>query len=301
MKELSVIICTYNRDKFIATALNSLKNQTFAKEKYEIIIVNNNSTDNTETICKQFQKDNDDLNITYVIEQNHGLSFARNKGIEVSDAPLIAYIDDDAIARNDFVEILLKSFKTFPDYGAIGGKVIPIYPTGQEPIWMSRYLWGIVSKVDYGDKTKPFSKKFPVGCNMAFRKELFKTYGGFNTDLVYRGDDKYVFYKLKRYNIKILYVPDVFVFHYIDTYRIEPKFIDKISKSVGASERLRLQNEKWYKSFFKFIEYVYKFGASIILAVMFLLQGKPIKGKYCVRLMRHTMIGFFRAKNNAQL
>ena len=298
---LSVVICTYNREKFLPGALNSLKNQKTDKNQYEIIIVNNNSTDNTEKICKQFQKENQELSILYSVEKNQGLSFARNKGIEVAKGEIISFIDDDAVARNDFVENLIKIFDKYPEYGAIGGKVIPIFPKNQEPVWMSKYIQGIVSKVDYGDKTKTFNKKYPTGCNMAFRKDLFKKHGGFNTDLVYRGDDKYVFYKLKKNNVKILYAPNVFVNHNIDAYRIESKFIDKISKSVGASERLRLQTEPWYKSVCKLLEYIYKFTGAIILFFMFLLKGQPQKGMYCVKVMYHTVLGFFKEKKFAQL
>lgn len=298
---VSVVICSYNREKFLPGALNSLINQTVDKNKYEVIIVNNNSTDNTEKISKQFINENKELNVSYSVEKNQGLSYARNRGIEEAKGEIISFIDDDAIARDDYVENLINTFDQYPEYGALGGKVIPIFSNKKEPVWMSQYIQGVVSKVDYGEKTKTFNKKYPTGCNMAFRKELFEKYGGFNTDLVYRGDDKYVFYKLKKNKVRILYAPKVFVNHNIDAYRIEPKFIDKISKSTGASERLRLQTEPWYKSVYKLLEYIYKFTGAIILFFMFLIKGQPQKGKYCVKVMYHTILGFFKEKKFAQL
>ncbi|RLD63731.1 MAG: hypothetical protein DRJ01_02965 [Bacteroidetes bacterium] len=298
---VSVVICSYNREKFLPGALNSLINQTVDKDKYEVIIVNNNSTDSTEKICKQFISENKELNVSYFVEKNQGLSFARNRGIKEAKGEIISFIDDDAIAREDYVENLIKTFKQYPEYGAIGGKVIPIFPDNKEPVWMSKYIQGVVSKVDYGNKIKDFSKKYPTGCNMAFRRELFEKFGGFNTDLVYRGDDKYVFYKLKKNKVKILYAPNVYVNHNIDAYRIEPKFIDKISKSTGASEKLRLQTEPGYKSVYKLLEYFYKLSGAVVLYFMFLIKGQPQKGKYCVKVMYHTILGFFKEKKFAQL
>ncbi len=299
---ISVVICTYNRDKFLPKALESLAKQSANPKDFEIIIVNNNSTDSTETIIQTFIKNHPELNIHYTIETNQGLSFARNKGIETAKGEIISFMDDDAIARNDFVNQLQHHFQEYPDYSAMGGKVIPIYGNNElEPVWMSKYIQGIVSKVDYGEKTKPFPKKYPAGCNMAFKKEVFTKIGKFNTDLVYRGDDKYIFYQLKEYGLKVLYAPEIFVNHYIDSYRIQPKFIDKISRSIGASERLRLSTEAWYQSVYKFIEYLYKYIGAIILYVMFLFKGQEPKGRYCVKVMHQTIIGYFNGKKSASL
>lgn len=298
---ISVIICTYNREKFLPNALDSLKNQTADKSIFEIVIVNNNSTDSTEEISLTFQKNNPQLQVVYVVEKNPGLSFARNKGIVTAKSELISFIDDDAIARTDFVDNLLSAFKNYPDFGAIGGKVIPIYESGKEPIWMNPYIQGVVSKVDYGNNTIEFKKKYPAGCNMSFKKGLFDQHGFFNTDLVYRGDDKFVFTNFRKKGVKILYDPNVFVNHYIDGYRTEPKFIDKISKSIGASERLRLQNSGILPNMSKILEYLFKLGVSFGLFISYTFKGQFAKGLYSVRVMWHTILGFLSANKSASL
>ena len=299
---VSVVICSYNREKFLPEALESLTKQSAEKQDFEIVIVNNNSTDNTESISQNFIKHHPELNVVYTIETSQGLSYARNKGIATAKGEIIAFMDDDAIARNDYIDQLQKHFDNYPEYGAIGGKVIPIYGEGEpEPRWMSKYIQGVVSKVDYGSETKPFTKKYPAGCNMAFRKSIFEKYGTFNTDLVYRGDDKYIFNMLKSHGVRVLYAPEIFVNHHIDAYRIQPEFIDKISRSIGASERLRLSTEPKYKTVLKFTEYLYKFAGAIALYFMFLFKGQAPKGHYCVKVMKHTITGFFNAKEFAQL
>lgn len=301
MLKLSVVICTYNRERFLPDALESLKKQTAPASVYEIVIVNNNSTDKTETISLDFKNNNPNLNITYCVEANPGLSFARNRGIVEAQADLISFIDDDGIAREDYIENLITSFETHKTYGAIGGKVIPIYEEKTEPVWMSKYIQGVVSKVDYGDKIVDFTKKYPAGCNMAFRKDLFAKFGNFNTDLVYRGDDKFVFTNFKSKGVKILYDPTVFVNHFIDAYRTETKFIHKISKSIGASERLRLQNSGIGAHILKLAEYTYKFCGSCALLVLFTLKGQFPKGQYAVKIMYYTIVGYFQAQKSASL
>ena len=301
MLELSVVICTYNRDRFLPDVLKSLKKQSAQADVFEIVIINNNSNDKTEEISLAFQKNNPQLNVTYFIESNPGLSFARNRGIKEAKADLISFIDDDGIAREDYVTNLIESFKKHSEYGAIGGKVIPIYEEGEEPAWMNKYIQGVVSKVDYGDKIIDFNKKYPAGCNMAFRKKLFSEFGGFNTDLVYRGDDKFVFANLREHGVKVIYDPNVFVNHFIDSYRTESKFINKISKSIGASERLRLQNSGFMPNLAKLAEYIFKFGASLALAVVYTLKGQFPKGHYSVKVMWFTIIGYFQAGKSASL
>src|SRR6185295_19406533 len=93
---ISVIICTYNRDKFIGEALTCLAKQTLPAENFEIIVVDNRSTDNTAAIAKKFIADHQELRARYVMEPHKGLSFARNRGIAEARASIITFIDDDA-------------------------------------------------------------------------------------------------------------------------------------------------------------------------------------------------------------
>mgnify|MGYP003292324368 CR=1 FL=1 len=79
--KLSVIVCTYNREKYLYNLLRSIAENDFPEKLYEIILVNNNSTDNTENECIRFQNDFPNVDFRYVEEKNQGLSFARNKGI----------------------------------------------------------------------------------------------------------------------------------------------------------------------------------------------------------------------------
>lgn len=293
--KISVIICTYNREKYLPTALKSLIKQTIEPKDYEIIIVNNNSTDNTEEISIRFIEDNPQLNIKYVVEKQKGLSVARNRGILESSGEIIVFIDDDAEVTENYLEEAIKFFNDYPDIDAMGGKIIPKYESGKEPKWMSIYLWGLVTKCDWGDKIRkyPFSK-YPPGCSMTFRKKIFDEVGMFNSNLLLRCDDKYIFRQLDYYNKKYLYNPKFVVYHHIDKNRLSLESIKKISQIVGASERIRLANSSLIKKLLKIIEYIFKLIAAFIISVYYLIKFDFSKGIYLIKNRWYTLIGYFK-------
>ena len=94
---LTAIICTYNRAKYIGNLLESIAANDLAKNEYEILLVDNNCTDNTCEVCDAFAEAHKDVNFRYVVEQEQGLSAARNKGIREAKGELIVYIDDVAL------------------------------------------------------------------------------------------------------------------------------------------------------------------------------------------------------------
>jgi glycosyltransferase involved in cell wall biosynthesis len=291
---ISVVVCTYNRDLYLSRCLVNLKNQDFNKDDFEIIIVDNNSTDNTSTICLNFIKQNPEFKILYFLEEKVGLSHARNTGIIMSSGEIISFIDDDGFAKSNYLKSIytIASDINFKEYLAFGGKVIPVYNEDKEPKWLSKYIEGVVSKVDLGDRIMPFNKKYPAGCNMVFRKEVFDVYGGFNSDLHTRGDDKYVFDKLKKNNVKILYSPTIEVEHFIDDYRLEKKFIIRLSKIIGQSESIRLKDNNLLLTI-KFLEYTLKILIAFILAFGFLINKKQNKAQYILIVRYYVLLGFF--------
>lgn len=296
--KISVIICTYNREQFLPECFEHLKNQDAKAEDFEVLIVNNKSTDNTKQISQEFIKNHPELNIRYVEEHNAGLSFARNCGIENAQGDILCFIDDDGFAAPSYVTTVksVASNPAYSKYVAFGGKVIPRYNPGKDPKWLTPYLEGLVSKLDMGESRIPFTKKYPVGCNMVFRKEFFEEHGGFNTDLHTRSDEKFVFDKLKKASLDILYIPELEVEHFMDDFRLEKEFIIRLSKIIGQSESIRLKNSGFPTRFMKVIEYIFKWGASLILALPYLFKGEPIKSKYLVMVRWNVLKGFFISK-----
>ena len=114
---ISIVICTYNRAVYLPEALGSLYNQTISKEQFEVIVVNNNSTDNTEQVCKDFIANHADGLFYYTNETEQGASFARNTGALIAKGEFLCFMDDDAIAKSDYLAQILAFFKKHPDAG----------------------------------------------------------------------------------------------------------------------------------------------------------------------------------------
>ncbi len=288
--KLSITICTYNRAEYLKNALASLAKQSLAKKSYEVVVINNNSNDGTESVSLSFEKSNPEVNFQYVIEERQGLSFARNKGIEVARGDYIAFIDDDAIADKHYAASVIEALDTYQGFSALGGKVIPFYDQGVELKWLSKYVWGMVAKVDLGDEIKPFTKKYPAGCNMVFRRNIFEKIGLFDTELANRCDDRYIFSQVKKHRLKVLYDPRVAVEHYIPSQRVTEEGIVKLSKLNGSEHRKLLRDSK-LKQFTKFVDYVVKIGLSVILSIGFIVKGEPEKAKI-VKIMYYSLVGF---------
>ena len=212
--KLSIVICTYNRNQFLPITLEKAALQVVDFATIEIIVVNNNSTDDTESTCLEFQQSYPDINFKYILETQQGLSYARNRGIYEAEGDVICFIDDDAYVDPHFSENLISYYDNHPNVFSTGGRIIPIYE-GSEPDWMSQYLLPLVAALDLGEGVKKFkSGKYPIGANMAFRKQVFEKIGFFDTNLGRKGDqlesgeEKDLFKRLNRHH-KTFYLGNV--------------------------------------------------------------------------------------------
>jgi glucosyl-dolichyl phosphate glucuronosyltransferase len=293
---ISVVICTYNRDKFIGDTLNCISKQTLSPATFELIVVDNNSTDDTAAITRRFIDEHPFLNARYVHEPNKGLSFARNRGIKESSADIIAYIDDDVILTNDYLEAIYNFFTTHQSAAGMGGKTLPRFPDGDPPKWLSSYLAGITGTVDHGNQMRRFSRrmKYPGGCNMAYKKDILLQAGGFNNELKARADDKYIFEKIKKINDEIWYVPDAFSLHTINAERLSFNYFKKLYLKGGNEEKIKTKNESYFSFIKKGVDLLIKCVAGLGLWTLFAIKGNHIKGKYIFLAQWYTWCGFLK-------
>ncbi|MDN5199973.1 glycosyltransferase [Fulvivirgaceae bacterium BMA10] len=298
--ELSIIVCTYNREKYLPKALEHLKMQTAQSNVYEIVIVNNKSTDNTDSICRDFISKNTDLNIVYCIENNQGHTYSRNRGIEESNGQYLAFIDDDAFVCNDYVKSIINFFETHTEVSAIGGKIIPVYE-GKAPNWMTKYLLPLVSALDMGDKIKKFKgAKFPIGANMAYRREVFKKYGQFDVRLGRRGsgleggDEKELIIRLKKNEEAVFYVPEMLVDHIIPDRRLQMEYIKGLARGVANSERKRLKKAGISDKLKKVISELVKIGGTIVLSLWYYLTFQFPKGNMLLKFRYWVLTGYLK-------
>ena len=297
---LSIIVCTYNREKYIGKCLQHLLNQTAEKGLYEVIIVNNNSTDGTDKICRDFISNNKLGNFRYVIEGKQGLSNSRNRGIKECASQILSFIDDDAFADISFAQNVIDFFNLNKEVLAIGGKIIPIFE-GKRPSWLSPYLMPLVSAIDLGDKSKPFKgRKFPIGANMSFRKEAFSRFGVFNVALgrsgnsLEGGEEKDFFSRIKSAKGLVFYCPGAVVQHIIPGHRLETDYIQRLAEGVARSERTRLDGLSIKFKLLKLINELVKIGGTFILSVAYYVRFAPAKANMLLKFRYWVISGYFK-------
>lgn len=295
---LSVIVCTYNRERYIIRNLECLYDQTSDKSKYEVVLVNNNSPDHTDGLVREYMESHPDLKINYVIETRQGLSHARNRGIAESKGEILTFIDDDAFVRPDYCEQTIRFFDTHPEVDVIGGRLYPLYDDCDEPEWMSKWLLPLVTALDMGDEPKPFAKrKFPTGANMAYRKQCFDKAGVFDVDLGRRGDgleggeEKDMVFRIKEQGGKVYYAPFVIADHIIPPFRVEMKYLRGLALGVGKHERTRLKKKGGMALTRKWVMEWVKAAGTLVLALGYLLKGQPQKGWGLIKFRYWVMSG----------
>lgn len=180
---ISVVVCAYNEEKLLDQCIEGLVNQSFPKNKYEILIVDDESSDKTpKTAQKWVSTLKEKLpRFTYIRIAHGGLSVARNTGIKHAQGDIIAFIDGDALASRDWLSELTKAFyKNNVDY--VGGKIELLNHNSS----VARLAQLTRHKQVFGPNV--FLNNL-VGCNMAYRKEIFEAFGGFYENFTSRGDE----------------------------------------------------------------------------------------------------------------
>ena len=224
---LSVIVCTYNRCETLKQTLPSLLQQKFPDENYEIIVVDNNSTDNTAGVVAEFNRSGN-KQIRYVKELQQGLSYARNKGAEVATGEIIAYIDDDAIADENWLDGLYEIYEKYENVDCVGGQIKLLWQ-GERPSWMPFEYESLLGRLDLG--AEPMECDSLFGGNLSMKKNLWNKTGGFDTNLGRQGkgllsmEETEFCHRIKESGAKLMYTPHALVHHIIPLERMTQKYL----------------------------------------------------------------------------
>lgn len=182
--DVSIVICTYNRCEMLTRAIESALRQETNGVRYEVIVVDNNSTDETRSVIESHIS-RGATNLRYVFEPQQGLSHARNTAICKSSAPIIAFTDDDVRVQADWVDKISRVFEQHPEADFIGGKVLPLYNEAAPPNWLTAAHWSPLALADYGETGLAINNsdaKCLIGANLAVRREVFDKVGMFATE-----------------------------------------------------------------------------------------------------------------------
>ncbi len=197
---VSVIICSYNGGRTLAACLDSLGKLNYPD--YEIILVDDGSTDDTRDIGEQFP------HIRYIYQENHGLSHARNTGAAAAKGEVFAYTDSDCMADVDWLYYLIGTLVS-GDYAGVGGPNVT--PPAQN--WIQACVAAAPGGPSHVLLTDTIAEHIP-GCNMAFYRWAFENIGGFDPEYHKAGDDVDFCWRLQQAGCVIAFSPTALVWHH---------------------------------------------------------------------------------------
>lgn len=235
--EISVIICTYNRSNHLRNVLRSLSELVVPNNlKWEIIVVDNNSTDDTKDIVKQMANSLN-LSIKYLFESRQGKSYALNTGIQKAEGQIIAFTDDDVIVDRKWLKTIYYSFKQHACDG-LCGKIYITIPE-KTPPWLTKELWGFLGYLDYGDKPFFITNEDIFGGNVVYTRKMIERTGLFNVNLGRTGnkligkEDVEYGKKVIEQGGRLLYEPALKVFHKIEPWKFKRSYFLKLHYYEG--------------------------------------------------------------------
>src|ERR1700754_5132395 len=245
--DISVIICTYNPNlKRLAQTLLALQKQSLDPRSWELIIVDNNSTNRFDTYL--------DLNFfpnsKIIQEQRQGLTYARLKGFGEAKGTLIIMVDDDNILESEYLQRIVNLFKDYPQIGSAGGKSMPEFEC-EAPAWLTEF-YGNLALRDLGNDAiitkweNSYHNAAPIGAGMAIRKIALQSYiDAMATDknmITDRTDTSLTSGGDNEINIQILksgwelgYFPELVIRHIIPKERMQAPYMARLLRDTNRS------------------------------------------------------------------
>jgi glycosyltransferase involved in cell wall biosynthesis len=248
----SIIVPTFNRASDLRLSLKSLAGLV-STAPWEVIVVDNNSTDDTRLAVIEAQPDFP-VELRYIFEREQGRSAAMNTGIRAARGDIILTTDDDVHVEPDWMEKSGEALDTL-DCDYVGGKVLPIWPAAR-PDWIPNHggkQWAVIALLDYGPDPIPFftlAHRVPIGVNMAFRRTAFDR-AGLWSNRVGRKKGTLLGQEVREWMLRArdaglrgYYTPTMIVHHRIQRDRLEKKYFRRWFYWNGVSRAL-LYRDSW--------------------------------------------------------
>lgn len=225
--DITVVVCTNNRAGYLRACVASLLEQSLPRNRYEILVVDNASVDETRATCAQWVSQGD---IRYVYEPVAGLSQARNTGWREARGRLVGYLDDDGRASHGWLAAALQAFAQEPAPGWVGGP-IDLDWAGPPPSWLDEELQECLGRLDWGPTPRWLEPHERLGGgNSFYPRELLAQVGGFDTrlgrkgNLLLSGEETQLQRRLEAGGHRLFYHPGVRMLHAVPPERLQPAF-----------------------------------------------------------------------------
>ena len=219
--KVTVAIPTYNRAAFLRQTLAGIAAQRFPREAFEVLVIDNNSTDDTQAVVAEFAGERPPPR--HILEKRQGLDFARNRAVAEARGEVIVFGDDDILVETDWLAQMTAPLliDVAGKIGAVGGEVIPVFPDGL-PDWVREWHAPLRFRSDAGPLEKRHS---PMGANLAFPRRVFDQLGLFHTALdraagnYFSGGDSEMIRRVRRAGLEVWFVPAAAVRHQMPASR----------------------------------------------------------------------------------
>jgi glycosyltransferase involved in cell wall biosynthesis len=233
---ISIVIATYNRHNLLARTLAALAMQSWPRDRFEIIVADNGSTDDTRSVIETASKRPGWPRLWYLFIEEKGKSHAVNAALKQAAGDIVVFTDDDVQPDPGWLAAISAAFEdTGVDF--VAGRVKPLWEV-PPPAWVSRAVYGVLAIPDNGDDRIAIVSGhrhdvIPIGANMAVRRHVIDRLGGLRVDLgkldgtLRTGEDHEFFLRMMRAGYRGVYEPDAIVHHWVPTERLQRSYFRK--------------------------------------------------------------------------
>jgi glycosyltransferase involved in cell wall biosynthesis len=239
---IDLVICTYNNAALLARTLYALTQQKVSPDvQWSVLVVDNNCTDNTQEVVKKYQSGGKILRLSTMVETRQGLTAARHCGVQNTKADWIAFVDDDCLLAEDWVENAVRFAAEHPDCGAFGGQVLLDWEV-QPPQYVFNYAYSFAQQT--GSKVQ--KKSCLVGAGFVLNRMALLRTGWVDKPLLQdrtgtkliSGGDVEISLRIYGAGYDLWYTPDCRIQHFITSKRITQKYLVDINYGLGTSQVL---------------------------------------------------------------
>jgi glycosyltransferase involved in cell wall biosynthesis len=283
--EISIVVCTYNRAAILSRALDTLeRQQTNGKFTYDIIIVDDGSSDHTTRVVRDFAERRT-VPVKYVAAGGQGIAHARNCGIDATNSPWIAFFDDDQLAEPNW---LLELYRCALEHGAVCvGGIRRLALTQRELTGLSSASRQVLGEIDYGNKTQRCGRKaIPAAGNQLISRSLLDEVGHFDGELVRGGEDIEIAHRIRSAGYEAWFTPMAIVYHITPPYRLKTQYLLWASLRGGVCFAYRDILELGLKiavlGCFARMAQAMAINAPLLLIAVFAHQKAQITGRKCL-------------------
>lgn len=221
-QRVTVAVLTYNRSRTLRETLSALVKQAYPSDCWELLVVDNNSTDDTAQVVASFKGSCPEPR--HIVEAKQGLDHGRNRAIAESSGEVIALVDDDILVAPDWLAKLVAPFslENGASVGVVGGEVVPVFPDGL-PAWLE----GAHAPLGFRGDPGPLGPgQSPMGANFAFPTAIFQRVGLFDTRLdrqgarLFGGGDAEMIRRVRSAGFEVWFVPAARALHQMPASRL---------------------------------------------------------------------------------